>query len=71
MLATWRTVVCVGTRTPPALVHLCSLCFQRHSAFSSARPASKGASQRLDLPDLPLSGESPQLEVLLTWHLWG
>lgn len=28
---------------------------QRHSAFSSARPASKGASQRLDLPDLPLS----------------
>lgn len=28
---------------------------QRHSAFSSARPASKGEIQRLDLPDLPLS----------------
>ncbi|XP_007462727.1 PREDICTED: cytospin-B isoform X1 [Lipotes vexillifer] len=28
---------------------------QRHSTFSSARPASKGVSQRVDLPDLPLS----------------
>ncbi|XP_061032640.1 cytospin-B isoform X3 [Eubalaena glacialis] len=28
---------------------------QRHSTFSSARPASKGVTQRLDLPDLPLS----------------
>ncbi|XP_066120450.1 cytospin-B isoform X2 [Saccopteryx bilineata] len=29
---------------------------QRHSAYSSARPASSGVAQRLDLPDLPLSG---------------
>ncbi|XP_064351389.1 cytospin-B isoform X1 [Camelus dromedarius] len=28
---------------------------QRHSTFSSARPASRGVTQRLDLPDLPLS----------------
>uniref|UniRef100_A0A3Q2GUT4 Sperm antigen with calponin homology and coiled-coil domains 1 n=1 Tax=Equus caballus TaxID=9796 RepID=A0A3Q2GUT4_HORSE len=28
---------------------------QRHSAYSSVRPASKGGTQRLDLPDLPLS----------------
>ncbi|XP_034362612.1 cytospin-B isoform X3 [Arvicanthis niloticus] len=28
---------------------------QRHSTYSSMRPASKGISQRLDLPDLPLS----------------
>ncbi|XP_053424546.1 cytospin-B isoform X2 [Nycticebus coucang] len=28
---------------------------QRHSTYSSARPAGKGATQRLDLPDLPLS----------------
>ncbi|XP_068387605.1 cytospin-B isoform X3 [Eschrichtius robustus] len=28
---------------------------QRHSTLSSARPASKGVTQRLDLPDLPLS----------------
>ncbi|XP_040486042.1 cytospin-B isoform X2 [Ursus maritimus] len=29
---------------------------QRHSTYSSVRPASKGVTQRLDLPDLPLSG---------------
>ncbi|XP_064439523.1 cytospin-B isoform X3 [Mirounga angustirostris] len=28
---------------------------QRHSTYSSVRPASKGGTQRLDLPDLPLS----------------
>ncbi|XP_057572136.1 cytospin-B isoform X2 [Hippopotamus amphibius kiboko] len=28
---------------------------QRHSTFSGARPASKAVTQRLDLPDLPLS----------------
>uniref|UniRef100_Q5SXY1-3 Isoform 4 of Cytospin-B n=1 Tax=Mus musculus TaxID=10090 RepID=Q5SXY1-3 len=28
---------------------------QRHSTYSSMKPASKGTSQRLDLPDLPLS----------------
>ncbi|KAM8814177.1 LOW QUALITY PROTEIN: cytospin-B [Rhynchonycteris naso] len=28
---------------------------QRHSAYSSVRPASSGVAQRLDLPDLPLS----------------
>ncbi|XP_011225331.1 cytospin-B isoform X4 [Ailuropoda melanoleuca] len=29
---------------------------QRHSTYSSVGPASKGVTQRLDLPDLPLSG---------------
>ncbi|EPQ10164.1 Cytospin-B [Myotis brandtii] len=29
---------------------------QRHSTYSGVRPASKGVAQRLDLPDLPLSG---------------
>ncbi|XP_045840989.1 cytospin-B isoform X3 [Meles meles] len=29
---------------------------QRHSTYSGVRPASKGVTQRLDLPDLPLSG---------------
>ncbi|KAM6174809.1 cytospin-B isoform 2-T2 [Erethizon dorsatum] len=29
---------------------------QRHSTYSSLRPASKGMTQRLDIPDLPLSG---------------
>ncbi|XP_063654992.1 cytospin-B isoform X7 [Pan troglodytes] len=28
---------------------------QRHSTYSSVRPASRGVTQRLDLPDLPLS----------------
>ncbi|XP_072677070.1 cytospin-B isoform X1 [Canis lupus baileyi] len=28
---------------------------QRHSTYNSVRPASKGVTQRLDLPDLPLS----------------
>ncbi|XP_006901452.1 PREDICTED: cytospin-B-like isoform X2 [Elephantulus edwardii] len=28
---------------------------QRHSAYSSTQPASKGSTQRLDLPDLPLT----------------
>ncbi|XP_045425399.1 cytospin-B isoform X1 [Lemur catta] len=30
---------------------------QRHSTYSSARPASKGVTQRLDLPELALSGD--------------
>lgn len=30
---------------------------QRHSTYSSLRPASKGMTQRLDIPDLPLSGD--------------
>ncbi|XP_027988024.2 cytospin-B isoform X2 [Eptesicus fuscus] len=29
---------------------------QRHSTYSGVHPASKGVAQRLDLPDLPLSG---------------
>ncbi|XP_005220517.1 cytospin-B isoform X3 [Bos indicus x Bos taurus] len=42
----------IPVRTPPAAA---VSPMQRHSAFSSARPASKGEIQRLDLPDLPLS----------------
>ena len=36
----------------------CALVFQRHSTYNSVRPASKGVTQRLDLPDLPLSGNT-------------
>ncbi|XP_010841241.1 PREDICTED: cytospin-B isoform X3 [Bison bison bison] len=42
----------IPVRTPPAAA---VSPMQRHSAFSGARPASKGEIQRLDLPDLPLS----------------
>nr|XP_020752060.1 cytospin-B isoform X1 [Odocoileus virginianus texanus]XP_020752061.1 cytospin-B isoform X1 [Odocoileus virginianus texanus]XP_020752062.1 cytospin-B isoform X1 [Odocoileus virginianus texanus] len=42
----------IPVRTPPAAA---VSPMQRHSAFSGARPASKGVTQRLDLPDLPLS----------------
>ncbi|KAM5273267.1 cytospin-B isoform 2-T2 [Ctenodactylus gundi] len=39
---------------------------QRHSAYSSLRPPSKGVTQRLDLPDLPLSVShiSPHTDLL-------
>ncbi|XP_069459545.1 cytospin-B isoform X1 [Ovis canadensis] len=42
----------IPVRTPPAAA---VSPMQRHSAFSGTRPASKGVTQRLDLPDLPLS----------------
>ncbi|KAB0366939.1 hypothetical protein FD755_020263 [Muntiacus reevesi] len=42
----------IPVRTPPAAA---VSPMQRHSAFSGARPASKGMTQRLDLPNLPLS----------------
>lgn len=44
----------------------CALWFwQRHSTYSSMKPASKGTSQRLDLPDLPLSGKWLKTQLLL------
>ena len=49
----------------------CDLCdalwFQRHSAFSSARPASKGEIQRLDLPDL--TGKTTTIGKLSNYYI--
>ncbi|XP_019497084.1 PREDICTED: cytospin-B isoform X2 [Hipposideros armiger] len=42
----------IPVRTAPAVA---VSPMQRHSTYTSVRPASKGATQRLDLPDLPLS----------------
>ncbi|XP_047564199.1 cytospin-B isoform X2 [Lutra lutra] len=42
----------IPVRTPPAAA---VSPMQRHSTYNSVRPASKGVTQRLDLPDLPLS----------------
>ncbi|KAM5307010.1 cytospin-B isoform 5-T7 [Glossophaga mutica] len=36
---------------------------QRHSTYSSMRPTSRGVAQRLDLPDLPLSGDEGYVVV--------